>query len=149
MKNKTVKELREQRADLSAKIGRINTQITELKVVAGNITREITGIDAEIARIVRVEPEPRLTDHALLRFIERVYNIDIEAIKAKIMTPGMIQAIKSGATAFTVEGAKFKIADNCIVTVISTEKQKPKGSKIRAVDELEEGLADYYEGGAT
>jgi hypothetical protein len=109
------------------------------------LTREVANLDAELARRIRVEPEPRLSDHALLRFIGRVYNIDLDAIKAKIMTPTVIQAIKNGATAITVEGIRFKISDNTLVTIFTpNDKPKARTGKVN-VDELKEGLAEYYD----
>jgi len=145
LQNLSVSELKAQRVDLNAKLERINSQIQELKISAHTLSQEVVRLDSEVARRIRVEPEPRLSDHALLRYIERVYNIDIEVIKAKIMTPTVIQAIKNGATAITVEGARFKIADNTVITVLNTsEAPRLKTGKGNTNDELKEGLGEYY-----
>jgi hypothetical protein len=41
--------------------------------------------------------QPRLSDHALVRFMERAWEIDFEPIRQAILTPVRIDAIASGA----------------------------------------------------
>lgn len=140
----TMGDLKTQRDQLAKKLEQINAQVTDLTVISRTMANEISKIDSEISRRMRPAPEPRLSDHAILRYIERAYGIDIEAIKAKIMTPTVIQAIKNGASAVTAEGVKFKVVDNTIVTAIIPEVHKAKTKKIKEVDTLQEGLDEYY-----
>lgn len=39
--------------------------------------------------------EPMVTEHALLRYIERVYKIDLAELTAQILTPTTVTAIKT------------------------------------------------------
>src|SRR5258706_4358828 len=144
LQNLSVSELKAQRIDLKSKLEHINSKIQELKISAHTLSQEVVRLDSEVARRTRVEPEPRLSDHALLRYIERVYNIDIEPIKPKIMTPTVIPAIKNGASAITAEGTRFKIADNTIITVLNTFEAPRLKTGRNTNDELTESLGEHY-----
>ncbi len=140
----SISDLRAKRVDLDSKLARLNSQVTGLRIEIQNFTHEASAIDNELRRRSIPVQEPRLSDHAILRYIERAFNIDIDAIKERIMTPDVVQAIKNGASAVTVEGIKFKIKDNAIITAFAPDIPKAKTKKFRPVDELKEGLDDFY-----
>jgi hypothetical protein len=62
--------------------------------------------------------EPSVSDHALLRFIGRVLGVDLDALRARILTPTVAAAIKAGARAVTVEGTRFVVKGGVIVTIL-------------------------------
>lgn len=63
-------------------------------------------------------PKKKLvTDHAVLRYLERVKGMDIDAIRREILTPGVVASIKAGATAVIISGTRFQVTDGTIVTV--------------------------------
>lgn len=64
---------------------------------------------------------PRVSDHAVLRYLERVKGLDIEKIRSEILTPDIAAAIRAGATAVTISGARFPVRGGVIVTVIGDE----------------------------
>ena len=52
-----------------------------------------------------------ISDHALLRWIERIEGVDVEKIRDQIAaTPGLLEAADLGATRFAVDGAVFIMA---------------------------------------
>lgn len=55
-----------------------------------------------------------ISDHALLRYMERCKGIDLAAIRRELLEK-LQPAIKAGASATTVDGAKFYIAKNGVV----------------------------------
>jgi hypothetical protein len=61
---------------------------------------------------------PSVTDHALLRYLERVRGLDVEALKEEILTPGIVAAVKAGATAVKLNGITLVVANGRIVTVL-------------------------------
>jgi len=67
-----------------------------------------------VARIKRVA----VSDHAVLRYLERRYKTDVEAIRQEILTPCRVAAIKAGASQITVAGLTFKISDGVITTIL-------------------------------
>lgn len=70
-----------------------------------------------------------VTDHAIVRYLERAYGMDIEAIKAEIATP--IVQIAEGFGCGTVigkHGARVVIRDGVVTTVLP----KRGGKRVRA-----------------
>lgn len=61
----------------------------------------------------------RISDHAIVRYLERIEKVDIEKIKLKICPiPTRILFSKLGAGTYPVDGFKIKIKDNTVVTVL-------------------------------
>ena len=63
-----------------------------------------------------------ISDHAVLRFLERVKGVDIEAVRAEMQTPALTLADEFGAP-FLIgrNGERLAIRDGIVVTVL------PKG----------------------
>jgi hypothetical protein len=103
----------------------------------------IGGFEAELARRERMDSQqPTVSDHALLRYMERVYGLDIEACKAAILTENVVSAIKAGATAVKLPEYVLVIRGFTIATVIAPETSgKPKKTRIYANDELDDEVA--------
>ena len=59
----------------------------------------------------------RVSDHALIRYLERKFNMDIESIRAEILTPDRIATIKAGAKQIAANGIKFVVKDQTVTTV--------------------------------
>ena len=59
-----------------------------------------------------------ISDHAILRYIERKFKLNIDDIRNEILTPERYSAIKAGATKIKTEYVDFIIKDNTIVTSI-------------------------------
>ena len=68
-----------------------------------------------------------VTDHAVLRWIERVHGIDIDIIRAFI-ADATREAINAGATGVQVDGYLYVLSpDNrSVVTVLSPEQRKSR-----------------------
>jgi hypothetical protein len=65
--------------------------------------------------------KPDVTDHAVLRYLERAKGFDIEAVRqeiAQIVAP----AVAVGATAFSANGLTFPLVGNRVVTVLDAEQ---------------------------
>jgi hypothetical protein len=62
---------------------------------------------------------PQVSDHAIVRHIERVKNINIEDLKKEILTPEREEYMRMGATTINCDGVDFVIAqDGTVVTCI-------------------------------
>jgi Asp-tRNA(Asn)/Glu-tRNA(Gln) amidotransferase C subunit len=62
--------------------------------------------------------EPRVTDHAVLRYIERVLGFDVEAIRTRIMSKTVRDAIRARAGAVTVDGYRYELRAGAVVTIM-------------------------------
>lgn len=137
-------------SELDAEIVRYDSLLKQQEAAVANLRNQLGLLRSELDRRARGALEPRLSDHALIRFMERAMGYDIEAIKARILTSERKAAIKAGATSIAVDGVRLKVQDNVIVTVLDQSPEKRFARKIksdRAEDgpSLQEGLAEYFD----
>lgn len=59
----------------------------------------------------------RVTDHAVVRYLERVRGVDVAAIRRQIEETVRLAAPYPGASAVYSGGFEFRIADGAVVTV--------------------------------
>lgn len=60
-----------------------------------------------------------VSDHALLRYLERVRGIHVEAIRAELSSPAVHQAVAMGCTTVKLGcGARLKLRGNHVTTVL-------------------------------
>lgn len=59
-----------------------------------------------------------VTDHALLRWMERVKGIDLDAIRAEIATPDIRAAIAAGVRSVVTHGHTLVIENGFVITVL-------------------------------
>ena len=77
----------------------------------------------------------RVSDHALLRYMERILGVDVESFRAKLRAH-LEPAAEAGAASLTVAGLSFRFSRNslecAVTTVIRTDvkggKQTPPAS---------------------
>lgn len=72
--------------------------------------------------------DPRVSDHALLRYLERVYGLDLNSLRREILTDPVRTAIKAGASAVFIAGCKAPVENGTIKTIL------PKGAQGRMND---------------
>jgi hypothetical protein len=144
--------------DLKSKIemihGRISEHQREMTALQGEVAQmEATrrSLLAEVERRSRPTEDVRITDHALLRYVERVFKIDVDALRRQILTDGVAKGIENGASTITVNGIQFRVKDRSIVTVIGgDQKMHQKKSKAHhrgqrpERDDINAHLVDYY-----
>lgn len=91
---------------------------TSVKVGQRNLANAREEMNQITLSLIDVNDSIKVSDHAILRYLERKYNLDIKGIRKEILTPAIIQAIKAGAKAVKVDGMDFKIKNNIITTSI-------------------------------
>ncbi len=68
--------------------------------------------------MVKIKRYPKLSDHAVLRFAERKYGLDVAKLKAEMLTPDVKAAIMMGAKKVRLDGIDFYVApDGTVQTV--------------------------------
>lgn len=135
-------DLTASRDALELEIERLNHEVAALKAERAEIDtrirmleRERSDILTEVAkRVRRMEMQPQVSDHALVRFIERVHGIDLSSIKAHILTPRIVESVRAGASAVVVDGVKFIVRGGVLVTVVTNDKPKNRPPRYREVD---------------
>lgn len=97
-------------------IKQLNDQESALRAKKDSIIKEIEAIQKK-KRALSVAPQ--FTDHALLRYIERVRGFNIEGLRKELLGRSL-GAITSGATSITLDGVKYLIKNNAVVTVVNS-----------------------------
>ena len=62
-----------------------------------------------------------VSDHALVRWLERAYGWDMEGLRRELEEI-VSDAVSAGATQLRKDGCVFVFADGCLLTVIPAEK---------------------------
>ena len=85
------------------------------------VKKEIDDINNQIKKMTN--SELNISEHAILRYLERVQNINIEEIKKEILTEELKLRFKTlGNGTYVVNGISYKIHNGNIVTTIKKEK---------------------------
>lgn len=106
--NEEIHRLEARRISLIAEIRPLSQEVTKTE----NRLRELSQ------KIKEMSKEPRVSDHAVIRFLERKYGISFEDIRSEILTENIKQAIRLGATSVKIDGMQFVVKDRCIVTAV-------------------------------
>ena len=67
-----------------------------------------------------------VSDHALLRYLERKHGLDVESLRAEIRE-ACRDGVRFGAKAVLADGVKFIIADDTVVTCLERRRTERKG----------------------
>lgn len=60
-----------------------------------------------------------ISDHAVIRFLERVYGVDIEAVRREMQTPAVEAAHRFGChTIRRGDGTRLKLREGVVTTVL-------------------------------
>ncbi len=138
MSEKTIIELQRDSARLQSAIGETEMRLADLK--AGLVL-----VCQELAKRLKPASEPKVSDHALLRYIERIMEIDIEAIRASILTDAVKGALNACATGVTVNGVKFVSNGERVLVTVLSEGMRPKKKTRRGwrdLDDMPEQIDD-------
>ncbi|MDK3072742.1 hypothetical protein QO034_06440 [Sedimentitalea sp. JM2-8] len=68
------------------------------------------------------KPIAQVTDHAVLRYLERVKGMDIEAVRREIGRAVDLHLDHPGACGVVVAGFSYKIAGGVVTTVIAQNR---------------------------
>jgi hypothetical protein len=142
-------ELEIERADLAGKLGTI---MADIEATKAEMAARLGGVEAEAQRIRsrlgQIDTElrrreahdamvPTISDHALLRYIERIHGVDVEAMKTALLTETVVLAIKSGATAVKSPAGTMVIKGSTVVTLLDPE-MRPKRKTQRGMREVDD-----------
>lgn len=61
----------------------------------------------------------KVSDHALVRYMERKHGYNFDAMRNEILTPIVLEAIEVKAKSVLSNGLNFRIVDGIIVTIMT------------------------------
>lgn len=68
-------------------------------------------------RLEMVRRKPTITDHALVRYLERKHGIDMEALRKAILSD-IGATLELGVSSVTIEGIRYVVKNKAVVTVL-------------------------------
>ncbi len=110
--------------ELKTRISKLQTRLVAQKKERVDICREVSMTEEKIADLQQeieklTDKAPVISEHAILRYLERKADIDMQDISGKILTPKVIEYItqfKSGK--FPIgDGLRAVVRDSVIVTI--------------------------------
>lgn len=70
----------------------------------------------------RTISEAQVSDHAVLRYLERVKGINIQAIRNEILTPNRVQLMAHGCKSIKGNVYELVIKNFTVITVLNTKE---------------------------
>jgi predicted nuclease with TOPRIM domain len=115
--------LKEKVEELETRISALNDEAKPLREQLGNIDRQKSKLATErnqyVERIKELKEKPRVSDHAVIRYLERKYGFTFEDIRTELLTPTVVSAMNSGVESVKVNGTTLKIKGRTVVTVLN------------------------------
>lgn len=111
-----LKELRTRKTKLEAELMTACTEQKDINKKINDIKTKIKTIDKKIETSTK---KIVVSEHALLRYLERKLGINLEELQGEIITPKLEELVKTlGSGQYPAEGCKLVVKDNVIVTII-------------------------------
>jgi chromosome segregation ATPase len=117
MNSQRHKHLQVRKTQLISEITDLNKTIDQLKKDLENKTHNLQEIEKELRLILDVKPV--VSEHALLRYVERVLGVNIKKIENEILTHDVMNAIEtlhSGKIPYK-DGMTLVIRDKTVITI--------------------------------
>jgi predicted nucleic acid-binding Zn-ribbon protein len=106
---------------LKNEIADLDVKIANLRDNMRPIQREVSKLESERMeleqRLLAAERQPRVSDHAVIRYLERIHGFDFEKQRDELLTDTVRTAIGMGANKVKRDGYTLVIKDNTVVTV--------------------------------
>src|SRR5262245_49463379 len=96
----------------------------EITAAMGTITTNIHNIRSRIRAVQDAAPV-EVTDHAIIRYLQRVQGIDIDAVRNALDCENLRESVKRCPTGrHYLDGVTYVVQDKVLVTVIYDEEQE-------------------------
>ena len=117
-----LKHLRTRKSKVDLEINELERDKEKAETALSVARAEVTKIKSNIHNLTQSK-DPIVTEHAILRYLERIEGIDFEEVKKKILTEkvkGFIEKLPNGV--FPVEGSpnnfKIKVKNRVVITIL-------------------------------
>lgn len=118
------------RPGITERIGEIEFRIHEIAQAKRRISKEMSELDSESTRLKRelealeaARAELRngvvISDHALVRWLERHHGMDLEVYRREMVSPALRDAVAAGISGLKTAQGTFKIKDGVVTTFLT------------------------------
>lgn len=100
------------------------TLIPDFKAKVKTIQKELSSMESEAVQLAaslapKDREEIKISDHALIRYLERKHGFDFTQFRDEILTPDRKIMIEAGVKEINAGGIRLKVDGKTIVTVLS------------------------------
>lgn len=121
----SITKLQGEIANLTYDAKRINEDIGSKKAQIQSIQERLTHLQKESGDVM-------LSEHAIIRYLQRVYRLDLEKLSSEILTKELKSTILSLGNGTYAQGEyRVKVIDNTIVTILEAEHPHQKSSRAK------------------
>jgi hypothetical protein len=117
-------------ADLEVRLQALAAVARPLREQMSRNDKERSRLQAEKKRLEDMLAASRdqitVSDHAVIRYLERRYGFDFEDVRTEILSPAVRRAVNAGAAGVKVTGGTFKIQDRTITTFFSGKEERER-----------------------
>lgn len=119
-----LKNLQSQKTEAQAELKMVESERRGLDDKIGKVKARLKSLDRQITELKDSSATPVVSEHAMLRYFERVLGYDLEEIKKQILsekTIEQIRVLRSGRFPATHNGFHFKlrVKDRVVITVLT------------------------------
>ena len=125
--------------------------LTEAEQAHQAACERVRAVEREISELKTSSAEPVITEHALLRYLERDHGIDLEQIKSEMLTPAVaeqIRALKScrlpigNGTSLVVKGHVVQTVETAELRAKPAKQHihRPRAAEARRLQAEEDGF---------
>lgn len=110
---------------LQSQLSREQSNEKSLKVEVSNAQKKlaqcqalIRSLETQIKNLQTSEVKPIVSEHAILRYLQRAHNLDLEMVRESMLANGVEASIAFAKTGKVVKnGLTYIVKDNVVVTV--------------------------------
>jgi len=117
-----IKAIQVQIAKIEEDIKRYNNDISDIQMNITTKQQQIKNYKAELTKLQTASKDIIISEHAIVRYVERVLKIDMDKLSKEIISDEFKKSVaKLGNGTYTHNNHFIKVVDNVIVTVTAKE----------------------------
>lgn len=140
-------QLRAESARLEALLGPMEAQLQDTR-------RSLNAVRAELERRLRPAVTPRVSDRAVVQYLDLALGFDVEELRQQLLTDTVKSAMRAGALTVPFNGGRLRLDGNVVVTFLEDAGpiKNPKRlrtwerpERLSAKDAIKQGLQEMEE----
>lgn len=125
-----LKQLETRLSKLRAERDMTKQALQEAEAAHVAVGEKVRAVEREIANLKDGSREPVLTEHALLRYIERVHGIDLDQIRAQMLTPAVAEQIRTlRSCRLPIGNGVTLVVEAGVIKTVATKDPRDKRAK--------------------
>ena len=122
----TLKQLQTQLATLKRESASAKERQREVQSLIQDLARQIQSVEKSIDTLTKLGPV--VSEHAILRYLERVKGINIDDVRAEILPESVKATVcELGNGQYPVGNFKIRVRDGVVITVITADRGDNSG----------------------